>query len=389
MLEGFKSQASTFAADVDQALYINLIFSIILAISVLGPMVYFAWKYRASNVKKEDIENIVHHTGLEITWTLIPTIMMFILFYYGYTSMKVLRTMPDVKDSIVIELEGKKWSWNYTYEANANGYVHNKVAELYVPVNTNIILNMTAPLNDVIHSFFVPAFRMKEDVVPGRETKQWFKSETLGTYDVECAEYCGTRHSYMLSKIHVISKADYEAWFNSDKRFPGAPDKKMSKGEVVYEANGCNGCHSITDNSTLVGPSLMGIGEKRNAQYIKDALKNPDKDIPEGFSAGVMPTFDLSDEDMNELIKFFNNTEKGQELYEANGCNGCHSIDDDSVLVGPSLKGIAAKRDATYLSDAIKTPNKDVPAGFTAGVMPPFVLSDADMKELVKYIKSK
>ena len=389
MLEGFQSQASTFAADIDQALYINLVFSIILAISVLGPMIYFAWKYRASNVKKEDIENIVHHTGLEITWTLIPTIMMFILFYYGYSSMKVLRTMPDVQDSIVIELEGKKWSWNYTYPANKNGYVHKKVAELYVPVNTNVILNMTAPLNDVIHSYFVPAFRMKEDVVPGRVTKQWFKSEVEGVYDVECAEYCGTRHSYMLSKIHVISQEAYNEWFNSDKRFPGAPEKKMSKGEEVYEANGCNGCHSITDDSILVGPSLMGIGEKRNAQYITDALRNPNKDIPDGFTADVMPAFDLSDKDMKELIKFFNNTEKGEAVYEANGCNGCHSIDDDSVLVGPSLKGISAKRDASYLKDAIATPDKDIPAGFTAGIMPPFALSDADMKELVKYLKSK
>ena len=388
MLEGFNSQAATFAADVDQALYINLIFSVILFISVIGPMGYFAWKYRENNVKDEDIENIVHHTGLEITWTLIPTIMMFILFNYGYTSMKVLRTMPDASTAITVQVEGKKWSWNFTYP-EVNGYTHKKVPELYVPVNQNIILEMHAPINDVIHSFFVPAFRMKEDVVPGRITKQWFKSETIGTYDVECAEYCGTRHSYMLTKIHVISKADYEAWISSEARFPGAPEKKISKGEEIYEANGCNGCHSITDDSVLVGPSLMGIADKRNAQYITDALRNPDKDVPEGFSAGVMPTFDLSEGDMKELLNFFNNTEKGQAVYEANGCNGCHSIDDDSVLVGPSLKGISAKRDAKYLSDAVATPDKDVPEGFSTGIMPPFVLSDADMKELVKYLKSK
>jgi len=389
MLEGFKSQAATFAADIDQALYINLIFSIILFISVIGPMLYFAWKYRASNVKDEDIENIVHHTGLEITWTVIPTIMMFILFYYGYSSMRTLRTMPDAKDAITINLEGKKWSWNFTYPANANGYVHKKTPELWVPVDQNIILDQTAPLNDVIHSFYVPAFRMKEDVVPGRITKQWFKSENIGTYDAECAEYCGTRHSYMLTKIHVISKADYDAWFNSEKQFPGAPDKKVSKGEQIFNDNGCTSCHSITDNSVIVGPSLMNIGDKRSTQYITDALRNPNKDVPAGFSAGVMPKFDLSDEDMKALIKFFNNTEKGQKVYEANGCNGCHSIDDDSVLVGPSLKGIGAKRDTNYLMDAIKTPNKNVPAGFSPDVMPPFTLSDADLKELVKYLKSK
>ena len=124
MLNGFDSQAATFAKDVDQALYINLVFSIILAISVLGPMLFFAWKYRASNVKDENIENFVHHTGLEITWTVVPTIMMFILFYYGYTSMKVLRTMPDVSNAITVQVEGSKWKWRYEYPANANGYVH-------------------------------------------------------------------------------------------------------------------------------------------------------------------------------------------------------------------------------------------------------------------------
>lgn len=388
MLEGFNQRAATFAADVDQALYINLIISIVLFISVIGPMVYFAWKYRASKVKNEDIENVTHHTGLEITWTVIPTIMMFVLFYYGYSSMRALRTMPDASTSIPIAVEGKKWSWNFTYPANANGYVH-KTAELYVPANKNIILNMTAPLNDVLHSFFVPAFRMKEDVVPGRITKQWFNSAELGSYDVECAEYCGTRHSYMLSKINVISKEDYDAWFNSSKRTPGAEDKKISKGQEVFETNGCNSCHSITDNTVIVGPSLMGITDKHDAQYIKDALVNPDKNVPEGFSPGVMPAFNLSDEDFKALMEYFNNTEKGEELFQTNGCNGCHSIDDDSVLVGPSLKGISAKHDTKYLVDAIATPDKDVPEGFSAGIMPPFSLSDEDMKELVKYIKSK
>jgi len=388
MLEGFDTRAATFAADVDQALYVNLVFSVILFASVIGPMLFFAWKYRANNVKNEDIKNIVHHTGLEITWTVIPTIMMFVLFYYGYSSMRALRTMPDVKTSIPITVEGKKWSWNYTYPANADGYVH-KTGELYVPIDQNIILSMSAPINDVIHSFFVPAFRMKEDVVPGRVTKQWFNSSEIGSYDVECAEYCGTRHSYMLSKINVVSRADYDTWFNSSKRTPGAEDKKISKGQEVYETNGCNGCHSITDNSVIVGPSLMGISDKRSAQYIKDALITPDKDVPEGFSAGVMPTFKLSDEDMKALLKYFNNTDKGEELFVTNGCNGCHSIDDDSVLVGPSLKGISAKRDTQYLMDAIATPDKDVPEGFSAGIMPPFALSDADMKELVKYIKAK
>jgi len=387
MLEGFNSSAATFAADVDQAFWIHIWISVLLFLSVIGPMFYFAWKYRADKVKNEDIGKLTHHTVLEITWTVIPVIILMVFFYYGYSSMKVLRTMPAESESIVIQMEGKKWSWSHTYPANKSGYVH-KTAAMYVPKDQNIILKMTAPLNDVIHSYYVPAFRMKEDVVPGRVTKQWFNSPVIGSYDVECAEYCGTRHAYMLTKIHVLPRAEYDEWFESSKRTPGAPDVKISKGQELYESNGCAGCHSIDTDAKLVGPSLMGIGEKYDAAYLKDAIVNPDKDIPAGYTAGVMPPFPMSDADVDEMIKYFNNTDKGKDLYEANGCAGCHSIDSDAILVGPSLKGIGAKYDADYLKDAIVAPDKDVPEGFTAGVMPPFALPDAEVAEIVKYMKS-
>ena len=387
MLEGFNSSAATFAADVDQAFWIHIWISVGLFLSVIGPMFYFAWKYRADKVKNEDIGDLTHHTLLEITWTVIPVALLMLFFYYGYSSMQVLRTMPAESESIVINMEGKKWSWSHTYPANKSGFVH-KTAELYVPKDQNIILKMTAPINDVIHSYYVPAFRMKEDVVPGRMTQQWFNSPVVGSYDVECAEYCGTRHSYMLSKINVMERAEYDEWFESSKRTPGAADVKISKGQEIYESNGCAGCHSIDTAATLVGPSLMGIGDKYDAAYLKDAILNPDKDVPAGFTAGVMPPFAMSDADVDEVIKYFNNTDKGKELYDTNGCAGCHSIDTDAILVGPSLKGIGEKYDAAYLKNAILTPDKDVPEGFTAGIMPPFALPDADVAAIIKYMKS-
>jgi cytochrome c oxidase subunit 2 len=203
-----------------------------------------------------------------------------------------------------VHVEGKKWSWKHTYEANKNGFIH-KSKELYVPVDTNIILKMTAPLKDVIHSYFVPAFRMKEDVVPGRMTQQWFNSNVLGTYDVECAEYCGTRHSDMFTKINVIPKADYEAWFESNSKVgPGEKEVEKSRGHELYDDNGCAGCHSIDSDAVLVGPSLQGIGAKYDAQYLKDAIMNPDKDVPEGFYPGVMPPFALPDADVAALVDY-------------------------------------------------------------------------------------
>ena len=230
--------------------------------------------------------------------------MLMVLFYYGYTSMRTLRTMPAESQSIVVQVEGKKWSWMHTYAANKNGFVH-KSAELYVPVNKNVILKMHAPLNDVIHSYFVPAFRMKEDVVPGRVTKQWFNVTEKGTYDVECAEYCGTRHAYMLTKIHVIPQSEYTAWFESNSKVgPGEKEVEKSKGQELYESNGCNGCHSIDTDAVLVGPSLKGLGTKHDAGYLKDAIVTPDKDVPAGFSPGIMPPFALPDADVAEMIKY-------------------------------------------------------------------------------------
>jgi cytochrome c oxidase subunit 2 len=316
-LNGFNSGAVNFAADIDQAFWINFWISIVLGLSVLVPMFYFAWKYRESNVKNEDISNNSHNTPLEIAWTLIPTALMMVLFYYGYTTMKTLRTMPALSESVVIKVEGSKWKWKYEYPANKAGHVHKvtsvfdkKIGDvkrgLYVAKGQKIILEMTSPLNDVIHAYYVPAFRMKEDVVPGRTTKQWFQADVVGEYVVECAEYCGTAHSYMYSKIVVMEQADYDKWFESTAKSPfeDASAATISKGQSVYEDNGCAGCHSIDSDATLVGPSLKGIGAKYDTTYLKDAITSPDKDVPEGFYPGVMPPFALPDADVAELVKY-------------------------------------------------------------------------------------
>jgi cytochrome c oxidase subunit 2 len=325
-LEGFGSDASSFNADVDFALWLNLWISVALFLSVVAPMLYFAWKYRADKVKDENIGTVTHHTGLELAWTIIPIIAVMVFFYYGNTTMQMFRTMPADSQSIVINVEGSKWKWKYEYPANESGHVHKiggvykkptvdkdtgKVVEegtmgisaLYVPVNTNIILNMTAPVNDVIHSYYVPAFRMKEDVVPGRITKQWFNANKVGEYDVECAEYCGTDHSYMYSKIVVMEKEDYEKWFNSSEG--DTPKGNFAKdGAALYAQNGCASCHAIDTDATLVGPTLKGIGAKYDSQYLADAITNPDKDVPEGFYPGIMPAFNLPAEDLDTLVKY-------------------------------------------------------------------------------------
>jgi len=298
-MEGVLATASTFAADVDRGFWIHIYISVFVFLVVAVPMVYFMFKYNANRVKPEDIENISHHTGLEMAWTIIPTILAVVMFWYGYTSFKDQRTMPDEKDALVVKVLGQKWSWSYTYP---NG---KKTSEMYVPRGKNVITKMSAPLGDVIHNWWVPAFRTKEDVIPGIETSLWFNATINGAYDVECAEYCGTRHSYMYSKVHVMDPAEFDAWYNSDKRTPfDSAETKMSEGQIAFEENGCNGCHS-TDGSVLVGPSMKGLSAKSDA-YLKDALLNPDKDIAEGYSAGIMQSYSgvLSDKQVNDIVNY-------------------------------------------------------------------------------------
>ena len=395
VLEGFTSSAATFAADIDQALWINLVLSIVLFLSVVAPMLYFAVKYRASNVKDENIENITHHTGLEITWTVVPTLMLAVFFWYGYTSMKTLRTMPDASNAITVKVEGSKWKWRYEYPANANGYVHKlggaftkplqdengKVIEkgtmgksaLYVPVGTNVILEMTAPLGDVLHSFYVPAFRMKEDVVPGRITKQWFKADKVGEFDVECAEYCGTDHSYMYSRIVVLPKAEYEAWFNSNEDTPKGNYAKG--GDAVLQLHGCKSCHAVTTDKLLIGPSLKT--RTLTKEQVLDVIKNGQGKL--GYDMGAMPAGLASGTDAQEIAAYVAGGLKGTQPASFAACSSCHGEDGQgNAGTAPSL----VSYDATLLRNVLKHGKKGM-----IGTMPAFpYVSDEEVTAIAEYL---
>ncbi|MDQ7044681.1 MAG: cytochrome c oxidase subunit II [Sulfurimonas sp.] len=398
MLDGFAgASAATFAADVDNAFWINFWVSIVLGLSVLIPMVYFAWKYRESNVKDEDIQSITHHTGLEITWTLIPTAMLMVLFWFGYDSMKVLRTMPDADKSITIQVEGSKWKWRYEYPANTDGLVHklggafikpkydeNGVliekgtmdkSALYVPVNTNIILEMTAPIDDVIHAFFVPAFRMKEDVVPGRVTKQWFNSPEVGEYDVECAEYCGTDHSYMYSRIVVLPKAEYEAWFNSSLETPeGNYDKS---GAALLQQHGCKSCHATLTDAVFFGPTLKT--RVLTEEQVLDVINNGQDKL--GYAMGAMPAGLATGADAQEIAAYVAGGMQGDQPASFGACAGCHGEDGRGQYgTSPSL----VDYDVDLLRNVLKNGKKG-----SMGNMPAFpYVTDEEVSAIAEHLKS-
>jgi cytochrome c oxidase subunit 2 len=433
MLEGFNQDVSTFSADIDRAFWVTTGISLGIFLLITGLMVYFIFRYHHSKVNPKEIRNIKNHFALEITWTVIPTILFFIIFYYGYSAFRQIRTMP--KDAFTVDVLGKRWSWTFTYP---NG---KRTDELYVPQGENIRLRLHVPDNDVLHSFYVPAFRVKEDLVPGQENHLWFNATIPGRYDIQCAEYCGTRHSYMLSKVEVMEKKAFDAWYASDKLTPhdtGTPDE----GETLYKTLGCASCHSL-DGSTIVGPSFKGIYGKKvtvitggkprtlvvDEAYLRDSVQSPAKDVVQNFPKGIMPNLSdhINEKQMNAIITFIkaqssleNNASAqpsvapppitkmqeskldGATLFSSKGCIGCHSL-DGSKRVGPSLKGIYQSKqqvvtegklhevtvDTTYLHNSIQHPNTDVVEGFPSGIMPPFgtTLSNEEVNALVKYLE--
>ena len=397
MLEGFNSSGAIVAEHIDEALTINLWLSIVLFLSVVAPMLYLAWKYRADKVKDEEIENVTHNLTLEIIWTTIPTAMMFLFFWYGYTSMVTARTMPDANNAITVKVEGSKWKWRYEYPANADGVVHKLggaytkpvmdengkivkngtmgISALYVPVDTNIILEMTAPNDDVIHAFFIPALRIKEDVVPGRVTKQWFNVSTVGEYDIECAEYCGTDHSYMYSRLVVLSKEDYNAWFNgSDDTPKGNYDKT---GSAVLQKHGCKTCHATLSDDVFSGPTLKT--RVLTEEQVLDVINNGQDTL--GYAMGAMPAGTATGKDAQEIAAYVAGGMKGEQPASFAACAGCHGEDGKGQYgTSPSL----VHYDVDLLRNVLKNGKKG-----DMGNMPAFpYITDEEVSAIAEHLKS-
>lgn len=300
--------ASNLASKVDGLLILITLLSLVFFILITVVLVYFAIKYRR---KREDEETpyITGNEPLEIIWTVIPSILLIILFIYGYVVFKDMRTPPG--DALEVTVQGKQWLWTFDYY---NG--KKTINELYVQHNRPVRLVMEAP--DVLHSFFVPAFRVKQDLVPGRYTQLWFTPTKIGTFDIFCAEYCGTGHSAMLGKVIVLSPEAYEIWEKGVKADEGAGVASLPPaelGEKIYKEKGCNACHSV-DGSVLVGPSFKGIfghaavmqdGSSVNVDenYIKQSIIEPQAHVVKGFQP-VMPSFKgiLSDEEVTALVAY-------------------------------------------------------------------------------------
>jgi cytochrome c oxidase subunit 2 len=195
------SGPSSYTGTVDFVMFYIVTISVILLVGITAVMIYFVFKYnRKKGHKPVDIHSNI---WLETIWIVIPTILVLTMFYYGYIGFEEARIQP--KDAFNVDVTGRMWQWSFTY---SNG---KKADSLFVPVDEPILLNLES--KDVNHSFFIPAFRIKEDVIAGSENYMYFKPSKVGSYTVECAEYCGLNHSNMYSQVVVMPRDKFEKWY--------------------------------------------------------------------------------------------------------------------------------------------------------------------------------
>lgn len=300
---------SEHAKNVD-ALFWFLIFTcLILFLLIVVPMVLIVFRYRRKTKNQRAISQKDHNFWLESLWTFLPFIYLAILFVWGFKQFIDIYVAPN--DAKNIHIIGQKWQWSADYikeEINVAG----SGVEIAVPVGKPIKLTMSS--QDVIHSFFIPNLRIKQDVVPGRYTTMWFKADEVGEYPIFCAEYCGDLHSQMLAKLKVLPEDSFDSWVLDQKKADQAIPLE-ALGEKLYNKLGCIACHSI-DASIKLAPSFKGVYGKKeeladgkfvtiNDDYIKQKLLEPQKQTAKGFPP-IMPTFQgrVSERDILGLIAY-------------------------------------------------------------------------------------
>ncbi len=298
--------SSTIAGEVDALFYFIVYAGIVFLGIVLFGIIFFSLKYRNKpSTAIEVTPDISENTKLELLWSIIPTILVIIVFIWGFRVYMKMSIVP--KDAMEIKVTAQQWFWSFDYPEGIN-----TVNELIVPIGRPVKLLMSS--KDVIHSFFVPNFRMKMDVLPNRYTITWFEATRLGNHNIFCAEYCGDKHSEMLGIVKVVSQNEYNAWLESGAGM-GEGMSPEEFGAGLFRAKACYTCHNI-DGKAGVGPPLNGVfghavifkdgGQLTvDENYIRKSLLDPQASIVAGYQP-VMPTYQgiLNDKQLDALVAY-------------------------------------------------------------------------------------
>lgn len=283
---------STMAGDVDYAFYFIGYVSIAFFVLIVLILFYFPWAYR----KREGappVKQIAHNTVLEILWSVVPLLFLFVMFVLGLQGYMKMSIAP--RGATEIQLTARKWSWSFEYPGGLKSIAgKNGETELHVPVGKPVKLIMSS--EDVLHSFFLPTFRLKQDVVPGRYTTLWLEATKEGTYPIFCTEYCGLNHSKMVANVVVDSEENYNKYLATIAELDSAPPEEIGKAVFV---NSCKGCHSV-DGTRVVGPSLKGLFGKKeklvggaevevDEEYIRESLEEPNAKVVDTYPPVMSP----------------------------------------------------------------------------------------------------
>jgi cytochrome c oxidase subunit 2 len=299
-IQFFPDQASKMAGQVDTLLLCLVVITGAVTFAIAAVMIFFLAKYRqraAADRTPPKTENL----AVEVTWSVIPLFIFLGLF--GWGAKIYFDESIDPKNAMEVHVIGKQWMWKLEHLQGKR-----EINQLHVPLDQTVKLVMTS--QDVIHSFFMPAFRIKEDVLPGRYTTQWFKATKLGTYRIFCAQYCGTNHALMIGQVIVMTPTDFAAWLKTGRDTVSV----AQRGEQLFHSFGCSGCHAA--QAAVRAPLLEGVYGSQvplmdgrivhaDERYLRDCILIPNTQIVAGFDP-VMPSFQgrLSEDDLFAIITY-------------------------------------------------------------------------------------
>lgn len=293
-------QASNIAERTDHLYWGLVCASAAVCLVVFIPIIYFLFKYRSGKPADRTPRHLPE-MKIEITWTVVPLLIFMCFYAWGAKNYFEIERPPA--NAMEIDVVGKQWMWKVQHPEG-----NREINQLHVPVGRTVKLLLTS--QDVIHSFYLPEFRIKQDVVPGRYTTEWFQARKIGNFHLFCSEYCGTSHSHMTGNVIVMSPADYQSWLAQ-----GQPDSTLAQsGERLFRELGCSGCH--VGNSVVRAPPLEGLFGKpvplsdgdvvrADEGYLRDSILFPAKQIAAGYT-NDMPSFNrkVSEEELLELIAY-------------------------------------------------------------------------------------